>query len=95
MKCLVCGQECFDSQYPETVFHQGNAHICEECSIDWNDAGDHRFPETYRDTETGEIVTTNDLWSIWAETPDLWPEYGHQFGQYINACMTRQGGTLE
>lgn len=37
MKCTVCGQNCFDDQYPEVVFKDKEKCICEECSIDYEE----------------------------------------------------------
>lgn len=37
MKCSVCGQECFEENYPEVVFKDDNNCICENCSIDYEE----------------------------------------------------------
>ncbi len=37
MKCTKCGQECFDEEYPQVVFHDDKYCICEECSIDYEE----------------------------------------------------------
>ena len=37
MKCTVCGQECFDEEFPEVVFKDENNCICEECSVDYEE----------------------------------------------------------
>lgn len=34
-KCTCCGEECFESDYPETVFSDEENIICENCSIDY------------------------------------------------------------
>lgn len=50
MKCTVCGQECFEEQYPEVVFSYEEYCVCEECSIDYEE-----------DKTTGRIHYRNDL----------------------------------
>ncbi len=37
MKCTVCGQECYNEEFPEVVFIDENNCICEECSIDYEE----------------------------------------------------------
>ena len=36
-KCTVCGQECYDDEFPEVVFIDEESCICEECSIDYEE----------------------------------------------------------
>lgn len=36
--CACCGEECFESDYPEVVFRDEENVICENCSIDYEQA---------------------------------------------------------
>ena len=37
-RCSCCGEECFESDYPEVVFRDEENAICENCSIDYEQA---------------------------------------------------------
>ena len=50
--------------------------------------------QKFRDIESGEIVTTNDLREIYDNDETLRSEY-ESFSVYLRCCMTREGGTLE
>lgn len=48
----------------------------------------------YRD-EDGNIVTDADLAMVWQEmTEEEKAEYSGNFGYYVSACMSHNGGTL-
>lgn len=48
----------------------------------------------FYDIETGGCITLDTLEEIWQEDETLQEEYP-RFSWYVQACLTRNGGTLE
>lgn len=49
----------------------------------------------YHDTESGEILTADDLYTEYLEAFKRGEVNGVTFKQHVNNCLTRNGGTLE
>ena len=73
-----------------------------KCTTKTNGSGNKPlpFPERkrtmYRDIETGEAVTIEQLHKEYEQMKQEQPdEYGYSFMDYVHNCLTENNGTLE
>lgn len=83
-----------EEETPEELPEEDEAPTEDEEVEEYDDEND---PYEFYDNETGEVLTRGQLYRDYSRQKHKYPmEFeGISFGQYINNCLTRNGGTLE
>ena len=83
-----------EEETPEELPEEDEAPTEDEEVEEYDDEND---PYEFHDIETGEVLTRGQLYREYSRQKHKYPmEFaGISFGQHINNCLTRNGGTLE